>query len=209
MHNFYHTILAADVTILNKLVAEVQNAELDVVTHLRSKIGATDFKIDQVGATVVPKSQYVFMGENYEAEVFVTAKDTKQSFTANIGGLRTSIDGVIKVTLPASSPGLKTVTGTVNYKKPDGSMESTPVKFEYIVAPPSLSVSATKMNVFYIGVDNPVSISAGGVSPDRSPSGNNHPPSAGRTWPRHWARCPGPRRDPWPPCRHNEHRAAR
>jgi gliding motility-associated protein GldM len=167
MHNFYHTILAADVTILNKLVAEVQNAELDVVTHLRSKIGATDFKIDQVGATVVPKSQYVFMGENYEAEVFVTAKDTKQSFTANIGGLRTSIDGVIKVTLPASSPGLKTVTGTVNYKKPDGSMESTPVKFEYIVAPPSLSVSATKMNVFYIGVDNPVSISAGGVSPDQ------------------------------------------
>jgi gliding motility-associated protein GldM len=167
MHNFYHTILAADVTILNKLVAEVQNAELDVVTHLRSKIGATDFKIDQVGATVVPKSQYVFMGENYEAEVFVTAMDSKQSFTANIGGLRTSVDGVVKVTLPATSPGPKTVTGTVNYKKPDGTMESTPVKFDYIVAPPSLSVSATKMNVFYVGVDNPVSISAGGVSPDQ------------------------------------------
>jgi len=167
MHNFYHTILAADVTILNKLVAEVQNAELDVAGHLRSKIGATDFKIDQVGATVVPKSQYVFMGESYEAEVFVTARDTKQEFTANIGGLRTSQDGVIKVTLPATSPGPKTVTGIVNMKKPDGSIVETPVKFEYIVAPPSLSVSATKMNVFYIGVDNPVSISAGGVSPDQ------------------------------------------
>jgi len=167
MHNFYHTILAADVTILNKLVAEVQNAELDVVTHLRSKIGAADFKIDKVGATVVPKSQYVFMGENYEAEVFVTAMDSKQSFTANIGGLRTSENGVIKVTLPATSPGPKSVMGTVNYKKPDGTMEAYPVKFDYIVAPPSLSVSATKMNVFYIGVDNPVSISSGGVSPDQ------------------------------------------
>ncbi len=167
MHNFYHTILAANVTILNKLVAEVQNAELDVVNHLRSKIGAMDFKIDQVGATVVPKSQYVFQGENYEAEVFVTARDTKQEFTANIGGLRTSIDGVIKVSLPASSPGPKSVTGVVNMKKPDGSIVATPVKFDYIVAPPSLSVSATKMNVFYIGVDNPVSISAGGVSPDQ------------------------------------------
>jgi gliding motility-associated protein GldM len=52
-------------------------------------------------------------------------------------------------------------------KKPDGTIVETPVKFEYIVAPPSLSVSATKMNVFYIGVDNPVSISAGGVSPDQ------------------------------------------
>jgi len=171
MHNFYHTILAANVTILNKLVNEVQNAELDVITYLKSKIGEADFKIDQVGATVVPKSQYVFQGENYEAEVFVTAMDSKQSFTANIGGLRTSENGVIKVTLPATSPGPKTVTGTVNYKKPDGSIESTPVKFDYIVAPPSLSVSATKMNVFYIGVDNPVSISAGGVSPDQINAG--------------------------------------
>lgn len=167
MHNFYHTILAANVTILNKLVAEVQNAELDVAGYLRNKIGATDFKIDQVGATVVPKSQYVFMGESYEAEVFVTARDTKQEFTANIGGVRTSQDGVIKVTLPATSPGPKTVTGIVNMKKPDGTIVATPVKFDYIVAPPSLSVSATKMNVFYIGVDNPVSISAGGVSPDQ------------------------------------------
>lgn len=107
------------------------------------------------------------MGESYEAEVFVTARDSKQEFTANIGGLRTSQDGVIKVTLPATSPGPKTVTGTVNMKKPDGTIVATPVKFDYIVAPPSLSVSATKMNVFYIGVDNPVSISAGGVSPDQ------------------------------------------
>lgn len=167
MHNFYHTILAADVTIMNKLIAEVQNAEIDVVTHLMSEIGATDFKIDQMGATIVPKSQYVFMGENYEAEIFVTAMDTKQNFTANIGGFRTSQNGVIKVSLPATSPGPKSVTGTVNFKKPDGSTESAPIKFDYIVAPPSLSVSATKMNVFYIGVDNPVSISAGGVSPDQ------------------------------------------
>lgn len=167
MHNFYHTILAADVTILNKLVAEVQNAELDVVTHLKSKIGAMDFKIDQIGATIVPKSQYVFLGENYEAEVFVTARDSKQEFTANIGGMRTSEGGVIKVSLPATSIGEKKQTGTVFMKKPDGTIEEAKVDFEYIVAPTSLSVSATKMNVFYIGVDNPVSISAGGVSPNQ------------------------------------------
>jgi len=168
MHNFYRTILAADVTILNKLVAEVQNAELDVVTHLRSKIGATDFKISDIDAAVVMKSQYVFMGDNFEAEVFVTAMDKKQSFTANIGGRGyVSDEGKVKIQIPATSQGPKTVTGNVNYKKPDGTMESKTVKFDYIVAPPSTSVSATKMNVFYIGVDNPVSISAGGVSPDQ------------------------------------------
>jgi gliding motility-associated protein GldM len=167
MHNFYHTILAANVTILNKLVAEVQNAELDVAVHFRSKIGAMDFKIDQINAAVVPKSQYVFMGENYEAEVFVTARDSKQEFTANIGGMRTSENGVIKVSLPATAPGSKSIPGTVFMKKPDGTTTEIKVNFDYIVAPPSLSVSATKMNVFYISVDNPVSISAGGVSPDQ------------------------------------------
>jgi len=165
MYNFYHTILAADVTILNKLIAEVQNAEQDIVTHLMSQISAADFKIDQVGATVVPKSQYVFMGDSYEAEVFVTAMDSKQDFTANIGGRGyTSEAGKVKVILPATAPGLKTVTGNVMFKSPDGEIKPYPVEFEYVVAPPTLTVSPTKMNVLYIGVDNPVSISAGGVS---------------------------------------------
>jgi hypothetical protein len=31
MHNFYHTILAANVTILNKIINEVQNAEYDII----------------------------------------------------------------------------------------------------------------------------------------------------------------------------------
>lgn len=165
MYNFYHTILAADITILNKLIAEVQNAEQDIVTHLMSQISAADFKIDQVGATVVPKSQYVFMGDSYEAEVFVTAMDTKQDFTANIGGRGYSSEaGKVKVQLPATSPGVKTVTGNVMFKSPDGEIKPYPVEFEYVVAPPTLTVSPTKMNVLYIGVDNPVSISAGGVS---------------------------------------------
>lgn len=165
MYNFYRTILAADVTILNKLIAEVQNAEQDVVTHFMSQIGATDFKIDQVGATVVPKSQYVFMGDSYEAEVFVTAMDTKQDFTANIGGRGYSSEGgKVKVLLPATAPGEKKVTGNVMFKSPDGEIKPYPVEFSYIVAPPSLTVAPTKMNVLYASVDNPVSISAGGVS---------------------------------------------
>ena len=168
MYNFYHTILAANVTILNKLVNEVQNAELDVVTTLRGKIGESDFKISDVDAAVVPTSQYVFQGENYEAEVFVTAMDKMQTFTANIGGsFRTSQDGVIKVSLPATRPGPQSIKGIVNVKKPDGTIEARPVTFDYMVAPPTTTVSPTKMNVFYIDVDNPVSISAGGVSPDQ------------------------------------------
>ena len=52
----------------------------------------------------------------------------------------------------------------VEVVSPEG--ERIPYNFagEYVVAPPSLTVAATKMNVFYIGVDNPVSISVPGIA---------------------------------------------
>jgi gliding motility-associated protein GldM len=165
MHNFYHTILAANVTILNKLIAEVQSAELDVVSHLYASVSAEDFKFDKIGAKVVPKSQYVFLGENYEAEIFVAAYDTKQNPEVIIGGRSIAgKEGVALYQAAASSEGLKTYEGVVRITSPSGEPMSYPFKSDYIVAPPTLTISPTKMNVFYIGVDNPVSISAGGVA---------------------------------------------
>jgi hypothetical protein len=40
-------------------------------------------------------------------------------------------------------------------------------EFEYEVGRRSVAISADKMNVFYIGVDNPVSVSAAGVSSNK------------------------------------------
>jgi gliding motility-associated protein GldM len=185
MYNFYRTILAADVTILNKIIAEIQNAEQDVVSHLMSQISAEDFKFDQVGAAVVPKSQYVFLGENYEAEIFVTAFDTKQNFTANLGGRGVaSSAGVAKISIPATTPGPVSLKGSVNVLSPTGETKSYPVSVDYIVAPPTLTVSPEKMNVFYIGVDNPVSISAGGVSDAQilASISNGSISRAGKSW---------------------------
>ena len=165
MHNFYTTILAADVTILNKLIAEVQSAELDVISHLYSSVSAEDFKFDKVGAKVVPKSQYVFLGETYEAEIFVAAYDTKQNPEVLIGGRSIAgKEGVALYQAAANSEGPKTFEGIIKLAAPSGDIISYPFKSDYIVAPPTLTISPTKMNVFYIGVDNPVSISAGGVA---------------------------------------------
>jgi len=165
MHNFYHTILAANVTIMNKLIAEVQSAELDVISHLYASVSAEDFKFDKIGAKVVPKSQYVFLGENYEAEIFVAAYDTKQNPEVLIGGRSIAgKEGVALYQAAATSEGLKTYEGVIRISSPSGEPMSYPFKSDYIVAPPSLTISPTKMNVFYIGVDNPVSISAGGIA---------------------------------------------
>jgi hypothetical protein len=54
--------------------------------------------------------------------------------------------------------------GLIKIKAPSGEIQHYPFKSEYIVARPSLVVSPDKMNVFYIGPLNPVSISVPGVA---------------------------------------------
>jgi len=181
MHNFYYTILAAEVTILNKLIAEVQTAEFDVINMLFDEISISDFKFDEVEAKVIPKTSYILKGQNYEAEVLVAAYDTKQSpevyvlkgaETINASNISRAEkidgkDGIVKLEWASNVEGMQRYAGLIKIKDPEGQDVTYPFSHEYIVAPPSLTVAATKMNVFYIGVDNPVSISVPGIAKER------------------------------------------
>jgi gliding motility-associated protein GldM len=176
LHQFYRTILAADITILNKLIAEVYNAETNVVNYLYSSISAEDFKFDEVNAKVIPNSNYVFQGDKYRAEILVAAYDTKQdpevyvlegsdTLTESMVARATRIEGkegVVNLELPANAEGTRKYAGLIRLKTPWGTSKDYHFHHEYIVAKPSATISATKMNVFYRGVDNPVSISASG-----------------------------------------------
>ena len=177
MHHFYHTILAATITILNKLKAEVMTAEFDIVSELYSEITITDFKFDKIEAKVIPQTNYVLKGDTYEAEVLVAAYDTKQQPEVFVlQGAQTWNDdyktrsqviegeeGTVKISFPANREGQHSYAGVIEVKDPEGEVLAFPFSHEYVVAPPSLTVAATKMNVFYIGVDNPVSISVPGI----------------------------------------------
>ena len=97
MHNFYHTILAATVTILNEMKAEILNAEFDIVNNLYASVSAEDWKFDEIRAKVIPKSSYVFLGEQYEAEILVAAYDTKQNPNVHyLFGADTMVPGAYK-----------------------------------------------------------------------------------------------------------------
>ncbi len=180
-HNFYYTILAADVTILNKLIGEVQNAEFDIISYLFSSVTAQDFKFDDITAKVISNNSYILKGQQYEAEVFVAAYDTKQNpevyvlegvdeITENNISRATPIegkDGVVRLNFSNKSEGTHKYAGLIRVLNPEGEQIDYPFNSEYIVGPPSLTVAATKMNVFYIGVDNPVSISVPGMADEQ------------------------------------------
>jgi gliding motility-associated protein GldM len=177
MHNFYRTILAADVTILNKIKAEVYNAEFDVTTYLLAAISMKDFKFDQIRAKVIPKSAYVFTGEDYQAEILVAAYDSKGnpdvryvmgSDSLYEGNFKNAIrlegsNGIVTLKLASGSQeGLKKFAGIIKIVTPLGDTIPYHFKDEFIVAKPAITVKPSKMNVFYIGIDNPVDISVPG-----------------------------------------------
>jgi gliding motility-associated protein GldM len=164
MYNFYHMIITADMVLLNKFKSEIQNAEMDLVNHLYSQISADDFKFDQVTARVLPKSTYIIQGGQYEADVIVAAYDSKSELRGEVRGQNIVGDsGMLKLKFGANALGEQKYKGTIFVKKETGEM---PYEFEgeYFVAAPSATVSPTKMNVFYVAIDNPVSISVPGAN---------------------------------------------
>lgn len=188
---FYHTPLWSTLAILTQIQSEVLNAESIIADKLLTSIGAGDFKFDKLEAKVMANSNYIFKGSPYEAEVFVAAFDTTQNPEILVGpyefnedsgryvmtGNSTSIPvekGIGAYSINTRSPGHVEWGGLIRMKAPDGSIRTYPFEETYQVAEAGIVVSPTKMNVFYVGVDNPVSISVPGVPSDKIyPSINN------------------------------------
>jgi hypothetical protein len=74
-------------------------------------------------------------------------------------------EGKAKYEVTTSSTGTKKYKVVINVTNPlTKKTEPFSKEFEYEVGERSVTVSADKMNVFYIGVDNPVSVVAAGIS---------------------------------------------
>jgi len=178
-HYFYDIPLAADIPILNKLISEVNNAELEVVNGLMRESIAEDFKYDRIEAKVLPKANYLFPGDNFEAEVIVAAYDTSHSPSPSVY-LMKGVDsmsiqqkgqatlvardkGHLNIKFPTTALGLQKYAGFVSVPTASGREKTYHFNGEYFVAQPSVTVSPTNMNVLYAGVDNPLSVSITGV----------------------------------------------
>lgn len=166
---FENVPLTAAVTLMSKLQNDVKNAEADVINYLYKSIDAQDFKFDQLNAVVVAPTSYVLQGQPYEADVFLTASSSTQSPDIYVGGTKLRMeDGKGKYTVSTSREGMFTWGGVIKVKAPDGTIKEYKTEEQtYQVAKPTAVVSADKMNVLYIGVDNPLSVSAPGIPKEK------------------------------------------
>jgi gliding motility-associated protein GldM len=157
--------LGASLTTLAKIQTDTKNAENEVVKKILAEIDVAAVTLDQFNGVAVAPTSYVLQGQTYSADIFLTAYDSKSTPNIVINGSSIPVsDGKGKYTVNTSKEGVFTYSGTITVKGPEGSKTYELPKQTYQVAKPSAVVSPDKMNVLYIGVPNPVSVSAPGVS---------------------------------------------
>ncbi|MFD0748694.1 gliding motility protein GldM [Mucilaginibacter calamicampi] len=161
--------MGAAMTALVKVQADTKNAENEVVKKILGEVDQAVVNLDQFSAVAVAPSSYVLVGQPYTAEVFLTASDSKSSPDISVGGSNLPTEaGRGKYSGSTSAEGVHTWIGTIKVKQNDGSIKTyTTQPQTYTVARPSAVVSPDKMNVLYIGVPNPVSVSAPGIAKDK------------------------------------------
>ncbi len=168
MANFYHNPVVATVALITKIQTDVKNAESEIVSHLLASINATDFKFDTLAPRIIAPTSYVLIGQEYKADVFLAAMSSTSDPEVLVGGRPIPVSGGVGTyTARPSNDGEQKWGGIIKIKNPDNTVGEYKFEASYIAAKPSSTVSADKMNVVYIGVDNPMSISVPGVAADK------------------------------------------
>ncbi|MCH8554524.1 MAG: gliding motility protein GldM [Schleiferiaceae bacterium] len=162
--------LAAVVAFLTEIQSNIRNMESQTIEYLQINIGKADLKFTDVKALTLPRSTYVNQGDVFEADIMLAAYDATQTPGVIVNGKELPAenikDGIATVRIPASSVGEQKWGGIINIRQ---NGQDIPFEFSgtYTVAPPSVVISPTAMNVFYRGVDNPIEISVPGVDPSK------------------------------------------
>ncbi|HEX3023680.1 MAG TPA: gliding motility protein GldM, partial [Chitinophagaceae bacterium] len=167
---FHMTPTVAALTILSKFQNDVKNSEASIVDFLHSKVGEVKVQYDQFAAIASADKAYAMEGDEIHITAGVGSFSAAAKPTITINGSYQNLqpDGTVVYATKATGVGEHTVTVNIELTKPDGTKYSVPKIVKYTVGLPSgASIFLEKMNVAYIGVDNPITISGGSVGSEK------------------------------------------
>ena len=160
---FHMTPTVAALTMLSKFQNNVKNVESQVVTFCASQVGAVEVHMDEVGVLVGQSSNYLMPGQELVVTAGVGAYSSTVKSSISINGQGINLvagQGEYKTTVSGS--GKHTIQVSGNFINEQGKQIPISKTIEYVVGVPGgAAVMLDKMNVFYIGVDNPITISSG------------------------------------------------
>ena len=158
---FHMTPAIAALTMLSKVQNNVKNAENQVVAYCHSKIGAVEVIYNKFEPIASGSSTYLMPGEEMTVVAGVGAFNDAARPVISINGAPTALNenGVAEKKFNVSGGGNQKIHVSISYTTPDNTIAHLEKDIEYTVGTPGgAAVMLDKMNVFYIGVPNPVTI---------------------------------------------------
>lgn len=162
---FYNMPISAAVTILSKLQNDIRMSEGEALNSLLNYVDIGDFRVNRVNAYVIPESRVLIQGSSYNARIVLSAEDSTQVQSIYVNGKSLGESAGGQFSAIAGSVGTFPVEGYIETISGDGSVMRRQFTDSYTVIEPMATIAPTLMNVLYAGIDNEISISVPGVTP--------------------------------------------
>ena len=166
---FNNTPTVAALTMLSKFQNDVKIAENKIVNEFHNRVGQVVVRFDTYAPIVGANSTYLFPGQELQISAGIGAfsKNVKPIITIGGRNIPMNDDGVaLFKTNVGNTSG--SVPIKIQYKDQDGKDQSRDLKIDYTVGVPTGAfVSAEKVKVLYIGLDNELAITGGNVGDEK------------------------------------------
>lgn len=154
----------AALTILSKFQNDVKTTENKVITFCHEQVGKVKIIQDAYAAIAIANTTNALPGQEIEITAGVGGFSKAISPRITIGGqtLQVGDDGAAHYKFKADRIGSNSIPVLIEYTDQNGIVQKIPRTVDFIVGQSSAAVQLDKMNVLFIGVDNPVTISGSG-----------------------------------------------
>ncbi len=159
----------AAMTILSKFQNDVKTTENRLVSICHEQVGKVTVRFDTYAAIVGQNSTYLNPGQELEIKAGVGAFSKASLPVVYINGQPQQMtdSGFVKYRTQVNGVGPGSVPVRIEYTDQEGQKQVIETKVAYTVGQSNASIALDKMNVLYIGVDNPITVAASGGGAER------------------------------------------
>lgn len=152
----------AAITILSKFQNDVKTAENKVITFCHEQVGKVEFRFNAYEPIIGQNSQVLLAGQELVITAGLAAFNTDQRPTVNIGGQNIPTDSKGLATWKSNVSSSGKIPVRITFTDQEGNQQTKTYDVDYTVGQSNAAVQLDKMNVLFIGVDNPVTVSGSG-----------------------------------------------
>ena len=163
--NFEGQTTAAVYAQLRQLQCDINTSLIQLIQLLKNS-ETIALVYDEFTVLSNTKKPYILLGETFETDIQLGGYSSQAEFTATVNGEKLKIDGGRALfKQQPKTVGTQSYTVNIAIKNPlTGEVANVRKELQYEVGAASASASLDKMNIFYVGVDNPVSIAVAGIA---------------------------------------------